>query len=121
MVLGLLSLGKGLTGLLQGGGFGIGYGFGVRLGYDTYGGLKDLIMGKAQKARYAKDNFTSHLGSGIMSALNLKIPEAQAASSSPYSQDAIRQRQIDAANAERLQAIKEKFPERYNNPPSLWY
>lgn len=76
MVLGLAGLGKGLMGLLQGGGFGIGYGFGVRLGYDTYGGIKDLITGKAQQARYSKDNFTSHLGSGILSALGLKSPEA---------------------------------------------
>lgn len=67
MVLGLL----GLQGLLQGGGFGIGYGFGVRLGYDSYGALKDMLVPQAQQARYSPNPFMSHLGSGILTALKL--------------------------------------------------
>jgi hypothetical protein len=71
MVLGLTQLRNLVSGLAQGGGFGIGYGFGVRLGYDAYGGLKDLITKGSQGARYSTSPFTSHLGSGILSALGL--------------------------------------------------
>lgn len=70
MVLGLTAL----TGILQGGGFGMGYGFGVRLGYDSYGWLKDLLTGKATEARYSNNTFMPHLGSGILSALGLGNP-----------------------------------------------
>jgi hypothetical protein len=71
MVLGLSSILTGLQGLFQGGGFGIGYGFGVRLGYDAYGGLKDWLTGKASNLRYSTNPFMSHLGSGVLSALGL--------------------------------------------------
>lgn len=100
-------------GLLQGGGFGIGYGFGVRLGYDAYGHIKDLFTGKAGQARYSPDPFTSHLGSGILSALQLKTPEAHA--STDNSQDAILQRQIAQHEEERLDQLKLKYPERYQS------
>lgn len=69
---------KGLTGLLQGGGFGLGYGFGVRMGYDAYGGLKkalglDTVEGTKKKmatARYNTHPFVSHLGSGALMGLD---------------------------------------------------
>lgn len=71
MSLGLL----GLSGLLQGGGFGVGYGFGVRLGYDSYGALKNGLFGRtvqsAQTARYSSNPFMSNMGSGILAALKL--------------------------------------------------
>ncbi|NIR86940.1 hypothetical protein GWO13_04925 [Candidatus Bathyarchaeota archaeon] len=75
------ALSKGLTGLLQGGGFGIGYGFGVRLGYDMYGGIKKALgldspekaKNKMQTFRYSQHPFFSHLGSGSMMALNRVI------------------------------------------------
>lgn len=70
MVLGLTAI----TGILQGGGFGLGYGFGVRAGYDAYGWMKKTLIEKATTARYSSNPFMSHLGSGILSALGLKDP-----------------------------------------------
>lgn len=65
----------GASSAINGGGFGFGYGFGVRLGYDTYGAIKDMLLPKAkqaaQVARYSPDAGTSHLGSGFLSALSI--------------------------------------------------
>lgn len=65
----------GASSAINGGGFGFGYGFGVRLGYDTYGAIKDMLLPKAKQAaiqaRYSPDGGTSHAGSGFLSALSL--------------------------------------------------
>lgn len=112
MVLGSLitKLVPGLQGLLQGGGFGLGYGFGVRLGYDAYGGLKDLITKGAASARLSPSTgFTSHLGSGILTALGLTMPEASAQTTPEVGS-------LDAAIHEqemaKYQALAEKYPDR---------
>jgi hypothetical protein len=55
---------KGIQGLAQGGGFGLGYGFMVRAGYDLYGAVKDKLMGMLGMARYTPDPFTSMAGTG---------------------------------------------------------
>lgn len=75
MSLGLLPL----QGLLQGGGFGIGYGFGVRLGYDGYGALKNTLFADpsktkdaAQSARYSTNPLLSQVGTGLLTALKLQ-------------------------------------------------
>lgn len=65
----------GATSAIQGGGFGFGYGFGVRLGYDTYGAIKDMLLPKATQAaqagRYSTDPAVNHASSGFLSTLNL--------------------------------------------------
>lgn len=75
MSLGLLPL----QGVLQGGGFGLGYGFGVRLGYDGYGALKDTLFGSekstkeaATSARYSANPLLSQVGTGLLTALKLQ-------------------------------------------------
>lgn len=62
---------QGISGIFQGGGFGMGYGFGVRLGYDAYGALKNFLTGKSKSLRYSTNPTLSHLGSGLLSALGL--------------------------------------------------
>lgn len=67
MVLGLQSLLGGITGLMQGFGFGAGYGSGVRFGYqDLYPTLKSLIGG----------THGSFFGSGLKGGLGLDITDA---------------------------------------------
>lgn len=58
--------GKGgaLSGLAQGGGFGLGYGFMVRAGYDLYGAIKDKVIGSLMGARYVPAPATSMMGTG---------------------------------------------------------
>jgi hypothetical protein len=56
--------GGALGGLSQGGGFGLGYGFMVRAGYDLYGAIKDQVIGNLMGARYVPDSATSMMGTG---------------------------------------------------------
>jgi hypothetical protein len=67
-LLGKLGLG-GLNGLAQGGGFGLGYGFMVRAGYDLYGAIKDQLVGGLQTARYMPSTATSMMGTGGLMGL----------------------------------------------------
>ena len=60
----------GLQGLSQGGGFGLGYGFMVRAGYDLYGQLRDNVIGKLTGARYTPDTATSMMGTGGLMGLS---------------------------------------------------
>ena len=63
------SFGGALGGLAQGGGFGLGYGFMVRAGYDLYGAIKDQVVGSLMGARYVPDSSTSMLGTGGLMGL----------------------------------------------------
>lgn len=60
----------GLQGLSQGGGFGLGYGFMVRAGYDLYGQARDKIMQLLTGARYTPDTGTSMMGTGGLMGLS---------------------------------------------------
>lgn len=74
MVLGLTSILSGITGLMQGFGFGAGYGSGVRFGYqDLYPAIKSLVSG----------THGSFFGSGLLGGLGLDLPEVMADKSSP--------------------------------------
>jgi hypothetical protein len=68
-ILGRLGLG-GLTGLAQGGGFGLGYGFMVRAGYDLYGQMRDKVMETLGIQRYTPDTATSMAGTGGLMGLS---------------------------------------------------
>ena len=67
-LLGKLGLG-GLNGLAQCGGFGLGYGFMVRAGYDLYGAIKDQLVGGLTTARYTPSTATSMMGTGGLMGL----------------------------------------------------
>lgn len=56
--------GSALGGLMQGGGFGLGYGFMVRAGYDLYGAIKDKVIGSLMGARYMPGTGASMMGTG---------------------------------------------------------
>ena len=60
---------KGVQGLAQGGGFGLGYGFMVRAGYDLYGAIKDRLIGSLQQTRYSPDTALSMAGTGGLMGL----------------------------------------------------
>lgn len=63
--------GKGgaLSGLAQGGGFGLGYGFMVRAGYDLYGAVKDQVIGALTGQRYTPNPASSMMGTGGLMGL----------------------------------------------------
>lgn len=67
-ILGKLGL-SGISGLAQGGGFGLGYGFMVRMGYDLYGALKDKAISSLTGLRYTPDTSTSMAGTGGLMGL----------------------------------------------------
>ncbi len=62
--------GSALGGLMQGGGFGLGYGFMVRAGYDLYGAIKDKLVGSLMGARYTVPAASSMIGTGGLMGLN---------------------------------------------------
>lgn len=90
----------GLSGLAQGGGFGLGYGFMVRAGYDLYGALRDRLTSNLTALRYTPDSGHSMIGTGGLmglartnnNAVNMPFPVANASpggSPSPMGQSKI--------------------------------
>lgn len=74
-VLARMGLG-GLQGLSQGGGFGLGYGFMVRAGYDLYGALRDKFTDSLTNARYTPGNTgVSMMGTGGLMGMQRTNPK----------------------------------------------
>lgn len=72
-ILGKLGL-SGVSGLAQGGGFGLGYGFMVRAGYDLYGQMRDKVLGALTGQRYTPGTATSMAGTGGIMGLSRTDP-----------------------------------------------